>query len=169
MKVASMPPGRVPAPLSRWMATKSPFERQLTMILLVVVATALLWAVIWQPLTRDVASLRLALATNGTALAEARERAKEMSELSRTSAKAAPVDARADLDRALAQQSLRSAVTGLEWRDGRAHVVFAAIGYDTLIGLLEALQRDARLRVVEATITARVEPGTVRAELTLAR
>jgi type II secretory pathway component PulM len=47
--------------------------------------------------------------------------------------------------------------------------VFAAIGYDTLVGLIDALQRDARLRVVEATITARVDPGTVRAELTLAR
>ncbi len=61
------------------------------------------------------------------------------------------------------------AVTSLDWRDGRAHVVLAAVGYDALIVALEALQRDARLRAVEATLTARVEPGTVRAELTLAR
>jgi type II secretory pathway component PulM len=67
------------------------------------------------------------------------------------------------------QQNLRAAVTQLEWRDGRAHVVLAAVGYDALVGALEALQRDAGLRVVEATLTARVEPGTVRADFTLAR
>ena len=43
------------------------------------------------------------------------------------------------------------------------------MSYDALIAGLEALQRDAQLRVVEATLTARVEPGTVRAELVLAR
>jgi hypothetical protein len=31
------------------------------------------------------------------------------------------------------------------------------------------LQRDAKLRAVEAALTARVEPGIVRAEITLAR
>ena len=152
------------------MATKSPVERRIAVILFVVVAVALLWTALWQPLTRDVASLRLARATNAAALAR-RPRASEGNEraLAHEPRRPPPVDARADLDRALAQQNLRSAVTSLDWRDGRAHVVFAAIGYDTLIGLLEALQRDARLRAVEATITARVEPGTVRAELTLAR
>ena len=50
-------------------------------------------------------------------------------------------------------------MTSVDWRDGRAHVVLAAVGYDALIVALEALQRDARLRAVEATITARVEPG----------
>jgi hypothetical protein len=98
---------------------------------------------------------------------------KELAELSRTSAKAAAPDARADLDRVLAQLNLRTAVTSAEWRDGRASLVFAAIGYDTLIGLIEALQRDARLRVVEATITARVEPmpcaPNLRRALTSAR
>jgi len=151
------------------MGTKSPTERRLAVTLLVVIAAAVLWAALWVPLTRDMASLRVGRAANAVALAEARDRAKEMSELSRTSTTPATVDARADLDRVLAQQSARAAATSLEWRDGRAHLVFAAIGYDTLIGLLEALQRDARLRAVEATITARVEPGVVRAELTLSR
>ncbi len=62
----------------------------------------------------------------------------------------------------------RGAVTSIDWRDGRARIVLAEVGYDALIVALEALQRDARLRVVEATLTARVEPGIVRAELTLA-
>jgi type II secretory pathway component PulM len=94
---------------------------------------------------------------------------KEIGELARAAPKGVPTDARADLDRALLQQNLPSAVTSVDWRDGRAHLVLAAVGYDALIVALEALQRDTRLRAVEATITARVEPGTVRAELTLAR
>src|SRR6185295_391585 len=106
---------------------------------------------------------------DAAALARARGMTKEIGELARAAPKSVPTDARADLDRALSQQNLRSAVTSIDWRDGRAHVVLAAAGYDALIVALEALQRDTRLRAVEATITARVEPGTVRAELTLAR
>jgi type II secretory pathway component PulM len=93
----------------------------------------------------------------------------EISGLARLPPKAAPADARAALERILVQQNLRSAVTQLDWRDGRAHVVLAAVGYDALVGALETLQRDAGLRAVEATLTARVEPGTVRADFTLAR
>jgi len=33
----------------------------------------------------------------------------------------------------------------------------------------ETLERDGQLRVIEGTLTARVDPGTVRAELTLSR
>jgi type II secretory pathway component PulM len=45
--------------------------------------------------------------------------------------------------------------------------VFGGVGYEALINMLDAVQRDARLRVIEARLTARVEPGTVRAEVTL--
>jgi len=169
MSDAPLRPTRMPAPVARWMAGKSPAERGIAVTLFVAVAAALLWVMVWQPLSRDTVALRVARAANASTLAEARDRVKELAELSRTSAKTASVDARADLDRALSQLNLRTAATSVEWREGRASLVFAAIGYDTLIGLIDALQRDARLRVVEATITARVDPGTVRAELTLAR
>ena len=169
MNTASLRSSRAPSPFTRWMGTRSPAERRLIVGLLAIVAAALLWVTLWLPLTRDLAALRLARASNAAALAEARDRAKEATELSRTTSTAAAVDPRASLDRVLAQQGIRPAVTSLEWRDGRAQLVFAAIGFDTLVSLLETLQRDAKLRAVEATITARVEPGNVRAELTLAR
>jgi len=158
---------RRPTPIARWMATKSPAERRTAVLLLVFVVAAVLWATLWVPLARDTASLRAARAANATALAEAREQAKEASELSRTVSAAATSNARAELDRALLP--LRPTVTSLEWRDERAQLVFAAISYERLISLLETLQHDAKLRAVEATLTARVEPGMVRAELTLAR
>ena len=159
----------VPPSVANWMAIHSSVERRIAVATAILVAIAVLWTVLWQPMTRDAASLRAARTVDAAALARAREMAKEIGELARAAPKGVPTDARADLDRALVQQNLRSAVTSVDWRDGRAHMVLAAVGYDALIVALEALQRDTRLRAVEATITARVEPGTVRAELTLAR
>ena len=118
---------------------------------------------------RDSDALRAAHSGDRVALAAAQKIAEETAGLARTSAPSAPTDSRTGLERVLVAQGLRPAVTQLEWQDDRARVVFAAVGYDGLIALLETLQREEKLRVVEATITARVDPGTVRAELALAR
>ena len=93
----------------------------------------------------------------------------EIAGLARTPAATDAPDARSSLERVLSQQNLRSAVTQLDWQEGRARLVFAAVPYDALITMLDALQRQAQLRAMEATITSRVETGTVRAELTVAR
>jgi type II secretory pathway component PulM len=160
---------RMPVPVANWLAAKSRAERRIVAAILLLVGITLLWAALWQPLTRDVAALRIAQAGTAAALADARRMAKEIADLARMPPREAPADARAVLERMLVQQNLRAAVTQLESRDGRAHVVFAAVGYDALVGALEALQRDAGLRTVEATLTARVEPGMVRADVTLGR
>ena len=159
----------MPAPIAKWIAEHSPTEQRIAAALAIVVAGAVLWLAAWQPMARDVASLRATRTANAVALGQARAMAKEIGALVRPNAIGAPADARADLDRILAQQNLRPSVASVDWRDGRAQVVLPAVSYHALIVALEALQRDARLRAVEATITARVEPGTVRAELTLAR
>jgi type II secretory pathway component PulM len=151
------------------MARHSPAERRIATALATVAVFASLWVVFWQPMARDAAALRLAKAGDAAALAQASEIAREMASAPPAAPQAAPTDLRAPLDRVLTQQNLRGAVTTLDWRDGRARIVLAQVGYDALIGTIEALQRDAHLRVVEATITARVEPGSVRAELTLGR
>jgi type II secretory pathway component PulM len=160
---------RMPAPVASWLATKSRAERHILAAILLLFVVAVLWAAFWQPLTRDMAALRIAQAGNAATLADARRMAKEIAGLARMPPKEVPPDARAALERILEQQNLRASVTQLESRDGGAHVVFAAVGYDALVGALETLQRDAGLRAVEATLTARVEPGTVRADFMLAR
>ena len=136
--------------------------------MLVAIATVA-WLVLWQPLARDIAALRVANARDAVALAEARRMTDEIAGLARAVAPAAAADPRADFERIVTELGVRGALTQQEWKDGRASVVFGAVAFDALVATLEALQRDARLRVVEATITARVEPGTVRAELVLAR
>ncbi len=78
-------------------------------------------------------------------------------------------DPRAALDAALVEQGLKSAATSIERGDNeRLRVTFDRIGFDALTAFLDALQKSAQLRPVELVATARVEPGQVRAELTLA-
>ena len=61
-----------------------------------------------------------------------------------------------------------SGLTAIDRIDNdRLRVSFDAVSFDALTELFDRLQRDARLRAVDATITARVEPGQVRAELIL--
>jgi type II secretory pathway component PulM len=160
---------RTPAPVARWLAGKSRNERRIVAAIAVAVGVTLLWLGVWQPMRRDADELRATRDTNATALAAARRMTEDAAGLARATPNSTPADARAALERILAQQNLRGAVTQLDWQEGRAHVVFAAVSYDALIALLEALQREGNLRAVEATLTARVEPGTVRADLTLAR
>jgi len=160
---------RAPAPVARWLAGKSRGERRAAAALLVAVAGLLLWGIIWQPLVRDIEAMRIAQRVDADALLAARAMAEEAAGLTRERVATAPGDAHAGLERVLAAHDLRAGATQVEWQDGRARLVFAAVGYHTLIAALEALQRDENLRVVEAVIAARVEPGMVRAEITLAR
>jgi type II secretory pathway component PulM len=138
-------------------------------VLALLAIAAFAWGAIWQPITRDIALTRTANARNGAALVEARRMTEEMAGLARAAPAAAAADPRPDLERVLVEQNLRAPLTQQDWKDGRVRLVYGAVSYEALVGGLEALQRDARLRVVEATLTARVEPGTVRAELVLTR
>ena len=160
---------RASSPVSRWWSTKTAKERHVVEAVAMVALAAVAWWLVWQPLVRDIEAMRVAQARDATALSAAAKTADEIAGLARGSAPEPTTNARTELERVLAQQGLRGAVTQIEWQEGRARIVFADVKFDALVAALEALQRDARLRVVEGTLTARVEPGTVRAELTVAR
>lgn len=166
---APFAPLRASAPLARWWLTKSSAERWSfgTVALLAIAAVG--WLALWQPLTRDIAALRVANAHDAATLVEARQTADEIAGLARSATPPASADPRADFERILTQQNVRAALTQQDWKEGRVSIAFGAIEFDALVATLEALQREARLRVVEGTIAARVEPGVVRAELVLAR
>jgi type II secretory pathway component PulM len=160
---------RTTAPLARWWTPRPARERRAILIVGAIVVAALGWWMVWQPLRNDIVAMGAATAHASVALADARRKTEEMAGLARAGAQARDADPRIDLERVLVQQNLRAALTQQDWKDGRARLVFGVVGYDALIAGLEALQRDAHLRVVEATLTARVEPGTVRAEVVLSR
>lgn len=131
-----------------------------------VVAAAIAYALLWQPIVAD-----LPRAERDAASAELRlERARAAALASQTRG-VAPADAPIDaaIRAGLAKAGIAAADATLESDGTRATLVLASVRFDALVPLLGALARDAALHVVDATITARVEPGSVRAELTLAR
>ena len=155
-------------PLTRWWAEKTRSERRIVVAFAGFVALVLGWWGLWLPLVGDLAAMRADAPASRVALAEAHRMADAIASLSRTPA-APATDPRALLEQGLVGANLRPAVTQLEWQEGRARVVFAAVDFARLVAALETLQRDSGLSIVDATLTARIEPGTVRAELVLAR
>ncbi len=160
---------RAPPTFVRWWQAKNPRERRIVVSLVAFVAVVVAWLAIWQPLQRDLVTLRATAVAEHRTLAGAQRMADEIASLARTAPTPGPADVRAALDRVLTQRGLRSAVTELNWQEGRGRVVFTAVNFDALIAALEALQRESGLRIVEATLTAHVDPGIVSAELVLAR
>ncbi len=151
----------------QWWQLRSHTERLLLSLAGIVVLAGIAWLALWQPMQRETERLTRQLVTQRAALADARRRAEDIATLSRNKAAPAPRDARADLDAALARQGIKA--TGIERIDNdRLRVMFDGVSFDALPTLLESLQRDAGLRVVDLTATARVEPGQVRVELMLA-
>jgi len=155
---------------AQWWQLRSRSERMLLTAAAGIAALALVWLVVWQPLARDTDRLDRQIENDRAMLADARRRADEIAGLARSAPSVAPAEPRAALDAALARQNLKVAATTIERIDNeRIRLTFDAIGFDALTAFLDALQRDARLRAVELVATARVEPGQVRADVTLAR
>ena len=144
-------------------------ERALVGAAVAVVALAAAWTWLWQPMTADVARLQRDLPRARAVLAGARAPADALAASRRSAGDVRAGDARAAVERLLAERGLREAVGTLDGKDARVRVIFTAVRFDALVGWLDALRARDGLRAVEAVVTARVEPGAVRAELTLAR
>ena len=144
-------------------------EQRLLAAAATVVALALLYAWVWKPMTADIERLSRDLPRAQSVLDAARVQAENLVALERNPAPLRGQDALASVERVLAERGLRNAVTALDLAEGRVRLTFAAVRFDALPGLVDALTRNAGVRVLEATLTPRVEPGTVRAELSLAR
>jgi general secretion pathway protein M len=155
--------------LARWWAAKTPNERRVVAAIALLVVAMIGWLAVWQPLQHDLATLRAAARGERAALADGERMAAEIAGLARAAPLPPAPEAQAALERIVSEHGLRGAGAQVEWRDERARIAIDAVRFDTLVAALEALQRDARLRIVEATLTARVDPGMVRAEMVVAR
>ena len=134
-----------------------------------VVVTAMAWAWLWQPLLLDLSRLERDQPRGQSVLAAARLQAAAIASLEQAGASARTGDPRIAVERVLAERGLRGAATTLELQDARVRLTFVTIHLDALLGTLAALAKSEGLRPVEMTLTARVEPGTVRADVMLAR
>lgn len=164
---------RIPVPSAfvrawdRW----SSRERLLAIAAAAVVVLAAAWAGIWQPMQEDTVRARRELQRDRAALAVARAQAVEITGLQRAaqSGNSTRGDSRLVIERILGERAVKVSLTSFEVKDSRTYITFAAIGFDALVDMLDALAKADGYRPVEITLTSRVEPGTVRAEITLAR
>jgi type II secretory pathway component PulM len=127
------------------------------------------WTVLWLPLTASISELRATARQSRAALSEGRQMAQALPALARSPRPPAAVPPRTAVERAVT--SAFGAVTGLliGSQDDRTRVTLPAVPFAAVVALVESLQRDAGLQLQEATLTTRIEPGTVRAELVFGR
>jgi len=168
--MATMMPLRRHERLAQWWHLRSRSEQLVLLLLGALVVLALLWSFVWQPLARDTERLSRSLADGRAALADARRQSDEIAGLARNTPAPPAGDARAAIESAMARQGFKPAGTGIERvGDQRWRATLDAISFDSLTAFIDALQRDAGVRAAELSVTARVEPGQVRADVTLAR
>lgn len=159
---------RLPSMLTRtWDAGRTSQRAAWTGVALLVAIVAAI-AVIAVPLTDAIARTRDDVARNRLVLDVARARVTENVALTRATAPVELPDARVTIDQVLAQRGLTYVRAAAEPPAGSVGIVIEAAPFDALIHALDTLAREG-VRVADATITARVDPGTVRAEIMLTR
>lgn len=144
----------------------APRERRVVGAGAIVVVGALAWAYAWHPLVQDLPRAKRDAERAQARLAAARESASVGGTRAAAPARA-PIEAA--IRSALATSGADPATASLDVSGPRAALTLPSVPFAALVGLVDALAREQAIHVVEATITARVEPGRVRAELSLAR
>lgn len=152
-----------------WAARTAPRQRALAAFAALIVAGAVLWAFVLEPVARDLATTEAVLRDAHASLAQARAHADELAALNRSASPIANANVQTDVERLLGEHGLRSAVTALQAKDDRVEVTFEAIDFAALSALVDAMGRKARLFPVDALVVARTDSGSVRAEIVFAR
>lgn len=158
--------------VERWRETwlhASTRERGLVILGTIIVVGGLGHAFAWEPLLRNLAATEVALADARTRFAQSGQLANELAGLAREAKPFRTADPRSAAERVVAAAGLRGDVTAIGVSEGRVRLTFAAVDFAALNALIEQLGRDEQLFPVEALVAARVVPGSVRAELALAR
>jgi type II secretory pathway component PulM len=136
----------------------------------VLVAIVLLVATVVVTLSANasIASARESVLRQRAMLDIARARTKESASLAPSGAPArlALHDA---IDKVLREQGVTYRRTGDVEQGTAEAIVIDAVPFDVLVRALDRLARDHGVRAIDASIAARVDPGSVRGELTLAR
>jgi type II secretory pathway component PulM len=153
----------------RWFGARTLRERTLLTCTAALVAGFAAWFGLWIPLTADIATLRAEAQRSRAALADGRRIAEAIPALARAARAPEPLPPRAAVERAATAAFGTTPGLLIGAADDSIRVTLPAVAFDAVAGFVESLQREARLQLHEATLTARVEPGTVRAELVFRR
>ena len=159
----------LPPALARAWDAQSASRRVVWLVAALTIVTVAVLVLVAAPLSDAIGRTRADVARNRSVLDVARGRIAETASLARASAPARTHDARAAVDRVFRQEGLGYAPADARATDGPIGIVVPEARFDALVRALDALAREDGVRAVEATITGRVDPGTVRAELVLTR
>ncbi len=154
--------------VAAWDAARPP-QRVVFSAIVAVVAIAIGVFFVATPLRDAIERAKADVARNRLVLDVARSRVAENASLARGSPPIHGGDLRAAIERVMTRNGLQAAPSGQKAGEGRLSVVIAQARFDALVRALDALARDEGVHVVEATLTALVDPGTVRADLSFGR
>lgn len=146
---------------------RPPRERALIAAGLAAIVAAIAWAFVVEPLQRDLQERTAALQEAQADLARARAQVEDLARLAGGPSDGS--DAHAAAETVIARRGLRPVLTASQFREGRVELTFEAIDFAALTTLIDALGREARLFPVDVLLAARTAPGSVRAEIVLAR
>ena len=143
-------------------------ERRWAAGIAIVVAALALFAAS-RPLPDAIARANSDLARTRALVENAQALLADNESLARGAAPRSTGDIRAAVDGVLARHALRATPVPSATGDGRYAIVLDDAPFDALIAALDAIARETGVRVLAATLAARVERGRVRADLTFAR
>jgi len=158
---------RWPHSLTRTWDAGRASQRTAWIAIATVAAIAVAMIAVANPLRDAIARTREDIVRSRLELDVARARVAEIAALARAAAPVQNADIRPAIDRVLSAQGLDYTVEPQS--EGALRIVVEAAPFDALIRALDALAHEDGVRVVEAIVSARVDPGTVRAELALTR
>lgn len=157
------------ARLKEWLAQLAPRERWMVLFCAVVVAVAVLYGGIWQPLVK-------AQSTRQTALEDARgvaARLEELSALAQSSSSSGAVNRSASLLTVVdqgARTTLGKQPTRIQPEGDKVVKVWVEeVSFDSLLQWMQELERRYGIRTQSAEIEKQATPGMVSAQLTLGR
>jgi type II secretory pathway component PulM len=158
---------RWPQALTRTWDAGRASQRTAWIAIATVAAIAVAMIVVANPLQDAIARTREDIVRNRLELDVARARIAESAALARAAAPIQNADVRPAVDRVLSARGITYAVE--TQGEGPLRIVVEVAPFDALIRALDALAHEDGVRAVEAIVSARVDPGTVRAELALTR
>ncbi len=158
--------------MKRWLDNLAPRERAVLAVGAIAAAVVLVYGLIWYPLAKDVARLRLYVAEQSEAAEWMRGAAREVEAL-RTNSASPAIDRRPLLT--LVEQTARTAGLGEALNrvepqgQGSAGVWLQGAAFDDLVGWLAQIDSEFGVRVESLLVDPQDEPGRVNVRLVVVR
>lgn len=158
--------------MKAWFTSREPREQRALIAAAVVLTLFLLYALIWQPLHRDVQRLRASARSQMTSLAWMKQASAEVQRLRASARPRMPASPPQPLltlaDQTIRSEQLRAAVRRLEPRgEHQVQLWVENVDFDPLVRWLTNLRTRRAVVVTAISIDRQTTPGVINAHVTL--